>query len=137
MMITHPTLVFTHPTGQDWLEIFLDHGYKYVWESLMAITSMLPVDYLNVDEAIEGIAAAAVIASALNRPLPGTPPELLAWIPGHPLGDDPELVQMARDALARVLADSELKEQWEAGGDAAAWHTTTLDLQNCLNQQGD
>lgn len=117
--------------------MFLDHGYKYVWESLMAITSMLPVDYLNADEAIEGIAAAFVIASALNHPLPGTPQELLAWLPGHPLGDDPELVQMARDALARIQTDSELKGMWEAGGDAAAWHTTTLDLQNCLNQKGD
>ncbi|MBK9051968.1 MAG: DUF4259 domain-containing protein [Chloroflexi bacterium] len=76
--------LFTHPTSQDWLEIFLDHGYKYVWESLMAITSMLPVDYLNVDEAIEGVAAAAVIAAALNHPLPDTPPEILAWLPAHP-----------------------------------------------------
>jgi len=132
MTITYQTLVFTHPTGQDWLEMFLDHGYKYVWESLMAITSMLPVDYLNADEAIEGLAAAAVIASALNRPIPGTPPELLAWIPGHPLGNDPELVQMARDALARIQADSELKERWEAGGDAAAWHAVVLDLQDRL-----
>ncbi len=100
----------------------------------MAITSMLPVDYLNVDEAIEGIAAASVIASALNHPLPGTPPQLLAWLPAHPLGHDPELVQMAQKAVARILADSELKEMWERGDDAAAWQTIVLDLQKRLSQ---
>lgn len=126
--------LFTHPTSQDWLEIFLDHGYKYVWESLMAITSMLPVDYLNVDEAIEGLAAASVIAAALNQPLPDTPAEILAWLPAHPLGHDPELVQMAQKAVARILADSELKEMWESGEDAAAWQTIVLDLQKRLSQ---
>lgn len=129
--------VFTHPTGQEWLEMFLDHGYKYVWESLMAITSMLPVDYLNGDEAIEGVAAAAVLAAALHTPLPGTPPELLTWVQGHPLGHDPELVQMGVDALCRILADSELKEMWEAGGDAAAWYTTVTTLQHTLSLATD
>lgn len=132
MTTNAPLTIFTHPTGQDWLEMFLDHGYKYVWESLMAITSMLPMDYLNADEAIEGLAAAAVIAAALHRPVPGTPPRLLSWVPHHPLGNDPELVQMARDALVRILTDSELKKMWETDPDAAAWQTIVLDLQSCF-----
>jgi hypothetical protein len=76
-------------------------------------------DYLDSDEAVVAVAAAALVAAQC----PGGEPVTTAYGPDKPLPELPvEMRGLAVQALDRVVTEpSELLELWTEGGDGAQW----------------
>lgn len=93
-------------------------------------------DYLDVDLAVEAIAAAEVLAKAIGR---GTQSDAYtekvdAWLAAITAKPAPGLLTAAYHALARILEpDSELRELWEESDDFASWESSVKALQNALS----
>ncbi|MFE7190571.1 DUF4259 domain-containing protein [Kitasatospora sp. NPDC057541] len=87
-------------------------------------------DYLDVDEAVEAVAAAALVASQC----PGGEPVTTSYGPDEPLPVFPtDLRPLAAEALDRVLAEeSELAELWDESEEGPAWRRTVKDLRAVL-----
>lgn len=89
-------------------------------------------DYLEAPDGANAIAAAEVVAAAMGRPAPSLPDEVTAWVAANAATVTPDVVDLARRAVDRVVADdSELRELWdEAGSDE--WLRLTADLRSRL-----
>ncbi|MFD4226319.1 DUF4259 domain-containing protein [Streptomyces sp. NPDC058545] len=76
-------------------------------------------DYLDSDEAVVAVAAAALVAAQC----PGGEPVVTAYGPDEPLPELPlELRGLAVQALDRVVTEpSELLELWSEGGHGEPW----------------
>ncbi|WP_327075020.1 DUF4259 domain-containing protein [Kitasatospora purpeofusca] len=87
-------------------------------------------DYLDYDEAVEAVAAAALVASQCPDGVPVTS----AYGPDQPLPVfAADLRPLAAAALDRVVAEeSELAELWDEGGEGAAWRRTVRELRDVL-----
>ncbi|MFZ1401184.1 MAG: DUF4259 domain-containing protein, partial [Candidatus Promineifilaceae bacterium] len=63
------------------------------------------------------------------------PQELAEWLAENsPMQVKPEYIEMARKAVARVLAKSELREVWLESEEFGVWETAVHNLQSRLNQ---
>ncbi|MFB8239145.1 DUF4259 domain-containing protein [Kitasatospora purpeofusca] len=87
-------------------------------------------EYLDFDEAVEAVAAAALVASQC----PGGEPVTSAYGPDEPLPVFAvDLRPLAVTALDRVVAEeSELAELWDEGGDGPAWRRAVQELRDVL-----
>ncbi|WP_406110576.1 DUF4259 domain-containing protein [Kitasatospora purpeofusca] len=87
-------------------------------------------DYLDFDEAVEAVAAAALVASQC----PDGAPVTSAYGPDEPLPVlAADLRPLAVAALDRVVAEeSELAELWDEGGEGPAWRRAVRELRDVL-----
>jgi Domain of unknown function (DUF4259) len=69
-------------------------------------------DKLEMPKCYRAIAASEMIAVLIGKGSSLIPDEVAIWAEGKPL-PTPILVDRARQAIDRILADSELKEAWE------------------------
>ncbi len=92
-------------------------------------------DYLDVDLAVDAVAAAEVIAKALGR---GTQSDAYtenvdAWLRSISARPSANLLSKAQEALTRILGpDSELKELWEESDDFEEWELSIKALQSAI-----
>ncbi|MFB7670447.1 DUF4259 domain-containing protein [Kitasatospora purpeofusca] len=91
-------------------------------------------EYLDFDEAVEAVAAAALVASQC----PGGEPVTSAYGPDEPLPVlAVELRPLAVAALDRVVAgESELAELWDESEDGPAWRRAVQELRDVLAPAG-
>ena len=92
-------------------------------------------DLIDADLACELIAAAETVAMLMGRASADFPEDLRARLEGAGAPDD-RLYHRARDAVCRVLRNSELAELWaEGAGDPAdnEWHVAITGLVDRLN----
>ena len=84
------------------------------------LEAAVEADYLEAPDASAAVAAAEVVAAMLGKAAPRLPKEVAAWAlsQGAP---DAELLAAAKGALGVVLENSELKDLWEDGDEAARW----------------
>ncbi|GAA1388275.1 hypothetical protein GCM10009639_14560 [Kitasatospora putterlickiae] len=87
-------------------------------------------DYLDCDEAVEAVAAAALVAAQC----PGGEPVTTSYGPDEPLPTfAADLRPLAVEALDRVVADeSELAELWDETEESEAWRRGIKDLRAVL-----
>ena len=120
---------FDNDTAGDWafgLEDAIDLGY--VQETLERV--LAGEEYLDADEACEGLAACEVVSRLKGNWGARNPyTEIVdAWVESHPGAPPAELVEQAAAAIDRVTAaDSELRELWEEE-DAGEWLAAVADL---------
>jgi hypothetical protein len=96
---------------------------------------MVEADELDAYEASEVLAAAECVAAAVGFPPQDPPQELADWLAENsPMQVKPAYIEMARKAVARVLAQSELRELWLESEEFAGWETAVTNLQSRLNQ---
>ncbi|MFE6748544.1 DUF4259 domain-containing protein [Kitasatospora purpeofusca] len=90
--------------------------------------------YLDFDEAVEAVAAAALVASQC----PDGAPVTSAYGPDEPLPEFAvDLRPIAASALDRVLADeSELAELWDESEEGPAWRRAVQELRDVLAPVG-
>jgi hypothetical protein len=89
-------------------------------------------EYLEVDDACEGLAACEVVARLKGHwGARNAYTEIVdAWVEGHEMAPPADLVDQAAAVIDRVLAaDSELRELWEEE-DAAEWLAAVVDLRS-------
>lgn len=121
---------FDNDTAGDWafgLEGAADLGY--VRETLERVLAAED-DYLDVDEACEGLAACEAIARLKgNWGDRNAYSEIVdAWAESHHIVPPAELVDKATAVIDRVTgANSELRELWEED-DASEWLAAVADL---------
>ena len=121
---------FDNDTAGDWA-----YGLEEVDDLSLVIQTLgrIPAageDYLDADEASEGLAACEVLARLKGNRGPRNPytETVDNWVAAHPARLSPELIQSALDAIERILTPpSELLELWEVG-DAAEWREAVENL---------
>ena len=125
---------FENDSALDWLAELDGRGLAMLRETLAEVAGLHVDDYLDVDDGTSAIAAAEIVAAALERQRDRVPKKLHTWLDTHEgalVGDDRVL---ARQAVARVLAArSELRELWEEDGTESAWH---VDVRALLGRLG-
>ncbi|MEU7030602.1 DUF4259 domain-containing protein [Streptomyces sp. NPDC046275] len=87
-------------------------------------------EYLDADQSVEAIAAAALVAAQC----PGGDPVTSSYGPKQPIPPLPDALRPAAvEALDRVLAEpSELLELWEESGEEQEWKAGVLRLRAVL-----
>ena len=126
---------FENDTALDWLYDFGENDFRLIDRTLAGVAGMVAADELDADEASEVLAAAECVAAAAGYPLNNPPEELAEWLAENsPIQVKPDYIEMARKAVARVLADSELRELWLESGEFDGWETAVTNLQSRLNK---
>lgn len=129
---------FDNDAAQDWLYDFGENDFRLIDRTLAGVAAMIAADELDAVEAQEVLAAAECVAAAAGFPPDDPPQQLAEWLAENsPMRVKPEYVEMARRAVARVLAQSELRELWLESEEFAGWETAVLTLQSRLNQIND
>lgn len=84
-------------------------------------------EYLEAPICSEAVAAAEIVAAALGHPVAELPDEAGAWVEEH-RDVPPDVVVLARQALAAIAAKSELRDLWAESGHLTEWQRSMADL---------
>ena len=126
---------FANDAAQDWLYDFGENDFRLIDRTLAGVAGMINADELDAFEAQEVLAAAECVAAAAGFPPDDPPAELAEWLAENgPIRVRSEYVEMARQAVARVLSRSELRELWLEGDEFGGWETAVRHLQARLDQ---
>ena len=126
---------FENDAAADWLYDFGENDFRLIDRTLAGVAAMLEVDELDAEEAQEVLVAAECVAAAAGLPPDDPPQELAEWLAENsPMRVKLEYVEMARQAVARVLTKSELRDLWLESDEFGAWETAVTNLQSRLNQ---
>ena len=117
---------FDNDDAADWVwELEHAGDYEVVRPVLEAVAER--DDHLEAPTCCEAIAAAEVVAAGRGRPLAKLPEDATRWLEGRAAPDD-AFVQLARRAVAAILAKSELREVWQESSGLDAWRERMDDL---------
>jgi hypothetical protein len=122
---------FSNDDALDWLFSFTETPTLEMLRD--TLDSILAEDeYLEAPDCAEAIVAAEIIASLNGRPSTKIPDDLKAWLAtDHGLNPKP-LAPLARKAMERIVAGSELQELWDESDSKATWHAEMTDLMQRL-----
>ena len=121
---------FDNDDAMDWLSELSASADDSVLSQ--AFDAVLSAEYVEVPEASVAIAAAEVVAGAVDAPGRSVPPEVAAWIQAHGSTVTPATTIKAQEATTRVATDSELNELWTDSPSANFWREEIVDLQRRL-----
>ena len=118
---------FSNDDALDWLIAFTDAPTLEMLRD--TLDSILAEDEeLEAPDCSEAIAAAEIVASLNGRPSPKIPEDLRGWLATDHGLDTKVMAPLARKAMARILAGSELQELWDQSDSKAAWRAEMADL---------
>jgi len=118
---------FSNDDALDWLLAFVDTPtVEMLRDTLDAIIA--EDESLDAPDCCEAIVAAEIIASLNGRPSTKIPDDLKDWLATDHGLDASALCPLARKAMERIRAGSELQELWDEGDGKAAWHAEMGDL---------
>ena len=117
---------FENDAALDWLgELLAAKGWPPVASALVAVAG---ADALGADACSRALAACEMVAAKVGRPLPGLPVEVNAWLAAV-APPDPALAGAAREAIAAIRRESELRDLWEEETEHfASWCESLEDL---------
>jgi uncharacterized protein DUF4259 len=84
---------------------------------------------IDLDDAIEAVTAAAIVASARGHRGVELPSHIGDWLAEQAYQPDEELAARAAQAVERIAEQSELREEWEA---KSSWLKEMSGLADCL-----
>lgn len=125
---------FENDGALDWLALLRNGEIDAVGSAFSSVTTA--PDYLEADEGQNALAAAEILAAAHGRPAEGLPQEVarIVAVGGERLVAKPELVGLAREALARILAEnSEIAELWDDTPAGPDWRRRVSELDQRLS----
>jgi hypothetical protein len=123
---------FANDDAMDWVAEFENAGFTVV-ESAVRNVLDSPDGYPESPVCAEGLAAAEVVAASLGRPCQDLPAEVQDWLTRTRTIVDLELLSKTREAVASIVARSELRELWHESDDAQLWYGSVTDLQARLS----
>lgn len=121
---------FQNDDAADWLYELDEGGLDVVDAALQAVRVG---GFLSAPDCCTALAAAEVVAAMRGRAAPDLPEELQAWLRQRRAPPSAGLIERAQQAVAAVLADSELAELWRESGQFAAWEVVVRDLAGRLH----
>jgi Domain of unknown function (DUF4259) len=124
-------LAFENDDAYDWLYELEDAEDNSILVNTFDAVLNAGDDYVQIPEASKAIAAAEVVAALLGREAMSLPTAVLKWIQGQ---NEVHLtvVEKARNAVNRVLANSEVQEAWQDSDDYSNWQVSVKDLMKRL-----
>jgi hypothetical protein len=106
---------FQNDAALDWLGDLQESGdLDQVRSALMEIIDSDPED-LDPDDCCAALAAAEAVAALRGKAHPEPPENLSSWVAAHPQAPDRMLVDLAKSAVRKLSAKSELRDLWEEG----------------------
>jgi hypothetical protein len=118
-----------------WLEVFCSASNKdELLLSMLETITDVGDEYLDAADCSSCITAAEVIASLKNSPNPNFPHDSKQCVSESGISPDASLVELATKAVARVKANSELKELWDESENPGEWYSALGDLEGRLKQ---
>ncbi len=127
---------FENDTALDWVwELEESEDLSVVMAALEGPLADDADEYLEAPVCEMALAAAEIVAALKGNPPEKLPLEADDWVKRNRgrLKVDQELIETAHDAIARVVADSELRELWDESEELAAWEKALESLQKRLN----
>jgi hypothetical protein len=121
---------FENDDAMDWVTGLTDDSSDAVREALAPIASVGD-EYLQAPDCSIAIAAAEAVAAARGNPNDALPEEVAGWVAKKPVVA-PDLVELARAAVDRVLINSELKDLWDESATPDEWRQAMGDLRKRL-----
>ncbi len=126
------SVTFELDDAVEWLEAFESDGTGSIQSALDTLLEMDATDYIEGTDAAHGLAAAEMVAAARDDDTSRLPKSVLAAFKEHKGEiDDADLASSARKVVARILKNSELKDEAESSDDAEAW---TDDIRELLER---
>ena len=124
---------FESDTALNWLEKLYDSG------DFSLVRTALSADFATAEIHVgrEAIAAADLVACWLGKPPPKQRRKGLAeWTREHPAAFTPDLVELARRAVASIKTNSQLRESWKNrdGVVNTQWLEAVSDLERRLER---
>lgn len=120
--------VFDNDSALDWFAEVQEVGVDAVRDALSFVTDLEEGEYLEVDEASAALAAAEFVAEALGRGDDRLSGEPMAWLEAHRAEVGSIGAALARQAVERLFANSELRDLWNENGANTPWHIDVRDL---------
>jgi hypothetical protein len=132
IMGTWSTGSFDNDDASDFLARLQSEGAEAVRNAFDEVVGRSLQYYIQVDSAAAAIAAAEIVAAALDGQVSQLPETAKEWLDENRGSVATPLMQaLARRAIERVLMKSELKELWAEGGvtpHSAAWESGVQEL---------
>ena len=128
---------FENDTAADWVwELAESDDLTVVMDALEAPLSDDADEVLDAATCEAALAAAEIVAALKGHAPKAFPTEAREWVARHKakVKVDQELIDTAHDTVARVAADSELRELWVESEEVETWDKVIQDLQKRLNQ---
>ena len=123
------SVTFELDDAVEWLEAFEADGLASVQSAFDTLIEMEPADYIEATDAAYGLAAAEIVAAARDDDTSRLPKSAHAAFKEHKGEiEDADLASSARKIVARILKNSELKDEAEAGDDAESWSDDIREL---------
>jgi hypothetical protein len=125
---------FDNDTAADWVYGLVDattdeEALKVLESALSAAAETPEGEYLDADEGLCAVAAAAVVAAATGSATDDLPENVAEWLTGHAAAVPVSLRGPGRKALNRVAGpNSELAELWAEGADDDGFASSLLVL---------
>ncbi|MFZ5889604.1 MAG: DUF4259 domain-containing protein [Myxococcota bacterium] len=120
---------FDNDSALDWIAELEAGGIAALRATLSRAADATQGAYLDVDDGAAAIAAAEVVAAALEHDSEELPRSVAAWLDSNERLLNTEDQLLARRAVQRVLAAaSELSELWNEHGAENPWRTQVLAL---------
>jgi hypothetical protein len=120
---------FENDDAADWAYELEDTGDHEILRTVLD-RAIHETDYLDSEDGAAAVAAAAVVATALDGDAEGMSDEVVAYIAraGRP---DGTLIDLAHRALEAVAAGGELAELWDEADDPS-WRASLASLRDRL-----
>jgi hypothetical protein len=118
---------FDNDDALDWLDDLVDGASDAIRGALEATEA----ESIEAPDASSALAAAEVVAAALGNPAADLPGEVSDWLEANGAKSAAALAPLARQAVERIRANSELKDLWEET-DPSEWTAAVDDLHKRL-----
>jgi predicted HTH domain antitoxin len=122
---------FENDAASDWLyDLEEAKNANFLLEPLQAVNRARGKP--DVDDCLESLAAAEVIAGARHEPPQGVPAIAKKWIRRTGFSPNDATVKLAMRAVGRVEKDSQLSDTWQEAEQLAAWRKAVEQLNRRL-----
>ena len=124
---------FENDSAADWYEALIaGDASAPILDALRVGAGTDADEHLAAPQCEEAIAAAEFVAAAHGRLSPSFPEDADDWLAEWGREVSPSAVVLARQALERILTESELKALWDASSDRRIWYASVNDLMSRL-----
>ena len=120
---------FANDSAMDWLSELADGGPSLLVRALRAAAGAAEEDaYLEFEESTAALVAAELVAAALGHGDDRLDEDALGWLEEHQEAARAIGAELARRAVERVYANSEMRELWDENGTDMEWHADVREL---------
>ena len=120
---------FENDDALDWLSELVAEGLPASGFAIQAVLDQSG-EYLEAPSCSQAIAASEIIAAMLGRPASDLPDDANEWLSRNSQPPGAELVANARQALERIVNNSELRDLWSETSDRDRWLASVQGLRD-------